>query len=110
MLAGLPDNFTPMIMPIEHSGLAITAYVINAKLLNSEPLELMGVTLKETQNTEAAFSKRAKSKPRAGSTDQSTRATKVLEIVHADVCGPMETKSIGLSIYFLLFVDDYSRM
>lgn len=39
-----------------------------------------------------------------------TRATKVLDIVHADVCGPMETKSIGLSRYFLLFVDDYSRM
>lgn len=40
----------------------------------------------------------------------SNRSENVLDIVHADVCGPMETRSIGLSRYFLLFVDDYSRM
>lgn len=39
-----------------------------------------------------------------------TRASEVLEIVHADVCGPRETKSIGSARYYLLFVDDYSRM
>lgn len=38
------------------------------------------------------------------------RSKAVLDVVHADVCGPMETKSIGLHRYFLLFVDDYSRM
>ena len=36
--------------------------------------------------------------------------TDTLQIVHADVCGPMETKSIGGSRFFLLFVDSYSRM
>lgn len=40
----------------------------------------------------------------------SHRSESVLEVVHADVCGPMENKSIGSSRYFLLFVDDYSRM
>lgn len=40
----------------------------------------------------------------------SRRSKKVLEVVHADVCGPMETMSIGLSRYFLLFVGDYTRM
>ncbi|KAG7301017.1 hypothetical protein JYU34_015390 [Plutella xylostella] len=40
----------------------------------------------------------------------STRSEMVLEIVHADVCGPMEQASIGMSKYFLLFVDDFSRM
>lgn len=39
-----------------------------------------------------------------------TRANSVLEVIHADVCGPMENISIGGSKYFLLFEDDYSRM
>ncbi|KAJ4754257.1 polyprotein [Rhynchospora pubera] len=38
------------------------------------------------------------------------RATQVLEIVHTDLCGPMETTSLGGSKYFLLFIDDFSRM
>lgn len=39
-----------------------------------------------------------------------TRSENVLDLVHADVCGPMETVSLGSARYFLLFVDDYSRM
>lgn len=39
-----------------------------------------------------------------------TRAESLLQLVHADVCGPMESKSIGGSKYFLLFEDDLSRM
>lgn len=82
MLAGLPDKFTPMIMAIEHSGIAITSDVIKTKLLDSEPLELMG---KETQNTEAAFaSKWAKSKPRAGNTDQSRNGRKSIPVKVTD--------------------------
>jgi hypothetical protein len=38
------------------------------------------------------------------------RASKCLELIHADLCGPMQTKSLGGSRYFLLFTDDYSRM
>lgn len=41
---------------------------------------------------------------------QARRAVEVLELVHADLCGPMQTDSIGGSKYFLLFTDDYSRM
>lgn len=41
---------------------------------------------------------------------KSWRASKILELVHADLCGPMRTKSFGGSQYFLLFTDDYSRM
>jgi transposase InsO family protein len=41
---------------------------------------------------------------------QSMRASHVLDLVHADLCGPMETTSIGGSKYFLLFTDDCSRM
>ena len=38
------------------------------------------------------------------------RASKCLELVHADLCGPMNIESLGGSRYFLLFTDDYSRM
>lgn len=37
------------------------------------------------------------------------RASKALQLVHTDLCGPMENASIGGSKYFMLFVDDYSR-
>ena len=37
------------------------------------------------------------------------RAQKPLQLVHADLCGPITPTSIGGSKYFLLLVDDYSR-
>lgn len=36
------------------------------------------------------------------------KSTKPGEIVHADLCGPMEQTSLGGSRYFLLFKDDFS--
>lgn len=39
-----------------------------------------------------------------------SRAESLLEIIHTDLCGPTKTLSIGGARYFLLFVDDYSRM
>jgi len=42
-------------------------------------------------------------------TDGANRATKVLELVHSDVCGPMRTTSFGGAKYFLTFIDDFSR-
>lgn len=38
-----------------------------------------------------------------------TRSNENLEVVHADVCGPMESNSIGGARYFLIFVDYYTR-
>ena len=37
------------------------------------------------------------------------RADKPLELVHSDLCGPMQVESIGGSRYMLTFIDDYSR-
>ncbi|KAJ9561724.1 hypothetical protein OSB04_006884 [Centaurea solstitialis] len=37
------------------------------------------------------------------------RATKPLELVHADLCGPISPQTLGGNQYFLLIVDDYSR-
>ena len=37
------------------------------------------------------------------------RSTRRLQLVHSDVCGPMQTKSLGGRKYFAMFIDDYSR-
>lgn len=37
-------------------------------------------------------------------------SSRVLEVIHTDLCGPMEKRSLGSARYYLLFVDDYSRM
>src|SRR5579871_1116166 len=41
---------------------------------------------------------------------QALRATKILELIHTDICGLMKTTSIRNAKYFILFIDDYSRM
>lgn len=38
------------------------------------------------------------------------RSEDLLNVIHMDIAGPMEVKSLGGSRYYLLFVDDYSRM
>lgn len=35
------------------------------------------------------------------------KTTQILELVHTDVCGPMNVKSVGGARYFLTFVDDF---
>ena len=40
---------------------------------------------------------------------KSYREKSPLEIVHSDICGPMQTPSIGGNINFLTFIDDFSR-
>ena len=41
--------------------------------------------------------------------EASRRATKPLQLVHTDVCGPIKPSSFGKSNYSLLFIDDFSR-
>lgn len=38
-----------------------------------------------------------------------TRSTQVNQLVHSDLCGPMEAKSLTGSTYFLTFIDDLCR-
>ena len=40
----------------------------------------------------------------------SSRASVLLELIHTDICGPMKTPSLGTKRYFLIFIDDFSRM
>lgn len=37
------------------------------------------------------------------------RSKRRLQLVHSDVCGPMQTQSIGGCKYFVTFIDDYTR-
>ncbi len=39
----------------------------------------------------------------------SNQSTKLLELVHSDVNGPIEVPSLGGSRYFITFIDDFSR-
>lgn len=45
---------------------------------------------------------------RAPFKESASSATEVCSIIHTDLCGPIETKSIGGASYMLLFKDDYS--
>ena len=42
--------------------------------------------------------------------DSTWRATEKLQLIHTDVCGPMSEMSLNGSKYFLIFIDDFSRM
>lgn len=36
------------------------------------------------------------------------KATEPLQLVHSDICGPMETELLGGNKYFITFIDDFS--
>jgi hypothetical protein len=38
-----------------------------------------------------------------------SRASRPLELVHSDLCGPMSKQTLGGGAYFMTFVDDYTR-
>ncbi|KAL4281033.1 hypothetical protein GQ457_03G022420 [Hibiscus cannabinus] len=44
------------------------------------------------------------------SLDGVKRANMKLELVHSDLCGPMKTSSMNANMYFVLFIDDLTRM
>ena len=39
----------------------------------------------------------------------SKTASEVLELIHTDLCGPMKVESMSMKVYFVSFIDDYSR-
>jgi hypothetical protein len=41
--------------------------------------------------------------------DEATRASKLLELVHSDVCGPMKTTSRGGAQYFVAFINNFLK-
>ena len=51
---------------------------------------------------------RSKKKIRFKTKEHST--SRPLELVHTDLCGPTITKSLQGESYFIIFIDDYTRM
>lgn len=41
--------------------------------------------------------------------NNSKRDTKILDLVHSDVCGPFNIKSLGGAAYFVTFIDNVSK-
>ena len=37
------------------------------------------------------------------------RAKSILDLVHSNVCGPMSSPSLSVCLYYVIFIDDYSR-
>lgn len=38
-----------------------------------------------------------------------SRSSAILDLIHSDLCGAMRTQTLGGSLYFMTFIDDYSR-
>ena len=38
------------------------------------------------------------------------RATKKLQLIHFDIAGPQRTSSLNGSLYYAIFIDDFTRM
>ncbi|CAK1599710.1 unnamed protein product [Parnassius mnemosyne] len=55
------------------------------------------VTCKEGKQTRLPFK------------SEGNRSTVPLQLVHSDICGPMETQTIGSAKYFLTFTNDYTK-
>src|SRR5579871_5570660 len=82
--------------------------VKNIRLLSDRMVT--GISVKEDSNIRICDHCLYRGQHRIPSNYQASRAMKILKLIHTDICGPMKTTSIGNTKYFMLFIDDYSRM
>lgn len=72
---------------------------------------VMGVNFKDNgtkiQNCEICCQGKMCSYPFSSS---ETKTRNILEVVHSDISGPIETQSIGHARYFITFIDDFTKM
>ncbi len=72
--------------------------MVNGMNLNEVPLHHVCEACIEGKHQKISFPK-----------DEARRASKLLELVHSDVCGPMKTTSRGGARYFVTFINNFSR-
>jgi hypothetical protein len=72
--------------------------MVNGMNLNEVPLHHVCEACIEGKHQRTSFPK-----------GEATRASKLLELLHSDVCGPMMTTSRGGAQYFVTFIDDFLR-
>src|SRR5579871_6169824 len=44
------------------------------------------------------------------SINTASRVSNILELIHTDICGPMNYLSLGGAKYFIIFIDDKTKM
>jgi hypothetical protein len=37
------------------------------------------------------------------------RSKEILELIHSDICGPMSAPSLSSFLYYVIFIEDFSR-
>lgn len=68
-----------------------------------------GIVFRSTQLVEPCIDCLKGKQSRFRFPQQGSRATKLLELVHSDLCGPIEQSSLGGARYFITFIEDFSR-
>ena len=81
----------------------------NLKLLKKNDM-VQGLPEIHTEVDPCESYKMGKQHRKSFSKGVSWRASVLLELIHTDICGPMKTPSLGSQKYFLIFIDDFSRM
>ncbi|CAG4980328.1 unnamed protein product [Colias eurytheme] len=82
---------------------------LNFTSLNKVPLCTEGVNLSTGMENSICVTCLEGKQTRKPFPAEGSRATSLLELIHSDVCGPMQQTSIGGARYFVTFIDDFSR-
>ena len=85
-----------------HSNLETPKLMADIKMVTNMPIM-------NTRRSLCSVCEEGKSHRLPFPTQQIRRATKKLELVHTEICGPMHTDLMNGSKYFILFIDDFSR-
>ena len=70
---------------------------LEVKVFPKTPEKIICISCLEGENIRPSFK------------EMGTKATQILELIHSDLCGPMENKSLGNSRYLITFIDNFSR-
>ena len=77
------------------------------KLMNSDLVNGMDVSTKTLTFCEPCVQGKAHQQPYPKQSNN--RSDHIMDLIHADVCGPLKPLSLGGKGYFVTFTDDYSR-